>query len=164
MFANLSQNNVESEAIEHGEFPNAVTFTNVLPACARTCSLRSGKEIHARLIRDGSVSDLFVSNALMDMYAKCGCLRVSRSVFVMSPRTDQISYNILIVGYSQTNECHNSLLLFSDMELLGLKHDSVSFTGVLSACAAMHLQLKGHFINNSLLRIHFWICMSNLDR
>lgn len=162
MVANLSQNNLELEAIEfvkkmqeHGEFPNAVTFTNVLPACARTCSLRSGKEIHARLIRDGSASDLFVSNALIDMYAKCGCLSVSRSIFVMSPRTDQISYNILIVGYSQTNECHNSLLIFSEMELLGLKHDSVSFVGVLSACATISAIKQGKEIHAFAIRRSF---------
>lgn len=161
MVANLAQNELESEAIEfvrkmqvHGEIPNGVTFTNVLPACARICSLQSGKEIHARLIREGSASDLFVSNALTDMYAKCGCLKQAQCVFDISP-TDEVSYNILIVGYSQTHECSKSLLLFSDMGLLGMKHDSVSFMGVLSACANISAIKQGKEIHGFAIRRSF---------
>ncbi|KAL1803149.1 hypothetical protein ACET3Z_031796 [Daucus carota] len=84
------------------EIPNSVTFTNVLPACARVGFLRAGKEIHARSVRTGSSTDLFVSNALIDMYAKCGCLSVAQNVFDNSIR-DEVSYNTLIIGSSSLN-------------------------------------------------------------
>nr|POF19798.1 pentatricopeptide repeat-containing protein, chloroplastic [Quercus suber] len=100
----------------HGETPNSVTFTNVLPACARQGLLHPGKEIHARTIRTGSANDLFVSNALTDMYAKCGCLNLAQNVFNISLR-DEVSYNILIVGYSQTSDSSKSLSLFLEMRL-----------------------------------------------
>ncbi|XP_023512567.1 pentatricopeptide repeat-containing protein At1g15510, chloroplastic-like isoform X3 [Cucurbita pepo subsp. pepo] len=141
MIANYALNGVALEAIrfvillqESGERPNAVTFTNVLPACARLGHLGPGKEIHAMGVRLGLTSDLFVTNALTDMYAKCGCFRSARNVFNTSHK-DEVSYNILITGYSETNDCLESLNLFSEMRLLGKKPDVVSFMGVISACA-----------------------------
>ncbi|PHT67152.1 hypothetical protein T459_31577 [Capsicum annuum] len=97
MVANFAQNRLELEAIglfremqSSGETPTSVTLTNALPACARIGCLRSGKEIHARSIRNGSVTDLFVSNAITDMYAKCGCLNLAQNVFDMSLRDELV--------------------------------------------------------------------------
>ncbi|PHT61403.1 hypothetical protein T459_34743 [Capsicum annuum] len=98
MVANFAQNRLELEAIglvremqSSGETPTPVTLTNVLPACARIGCLRSGKEIHARSMRNGSVTDLVVSNAITDMYAKCGCLNLAQNVVDMSLRDEAVS-------------------------------------------------------------------------
>ncbi|GMP91562.1 hypothetical protein CsSME_00042212 [Camellia sinensis var. sinensis] len=161
MIANFAQNSLESAAVglvremqAHGEIPNSVTFTNALPACARIGFLRAGKEIHAQSIRKGSVFDLFVSNALMDMYAKCQCLNIAQKVFDISLR-DEISYNILIVGYSQTSDCLTSLTFFLEMGLMGMMHDTVSFVGILSACANLSAIKQGREIHGFLVRKHF---------
>jgi len=169
MVANYAQIRLELAAIglvgqmqAHGQTPNAVTFTNVLPACARLGSLRPGKEIHARTIRMGSASDIFVSNALTDMYAKCGYLNLARNVFNIS-RRDGVSYNILIVGYSQTSDCSESLHLFSEMRLIGMMHDIVSFVGVISACANLAAIKQGKEIHGLLVRklIHAQLFIAN---
>ncbi|PHU15716.1 hypothetical protein BC332_16921 [Capsicum chinense] len=173
MVANFAQNRRELESIglvremqSSGETPTSVTLTNVLPACARIGCLRSGMEIHARSIRNGSVTDLFVSNAITDMYAKCGCLNLAKNVFDMSLR-DEVSYNILIVGYSQTSRCSKSLELFSEMVLNGMKHDTVSFVGVLSACATISAIKQGKKIHafavRRLFHEHLFVSNSLLD-
>ncbi|WMV56571.1 hypothetical protein MTR67_049956 [Solanum verrucosum] len=173
MVANFAQNGLEFEAIglvremqSSDETPTSVTLTNVLPACARIGCLRSGKEIHARSIRNGSVIDLFVSNAITDMYAKCGCLNLAQNVFDMSLR-DEVSYNILIVGYSQTSHCSKSLVLFSEMVPTGMKHDTVSFVGVLSACATISAIKQGKEIHAFAVRRmfheHLFVSNSFLD-
>lgn len=161
MVANCAQNGFELEAIElvrkmqlHGQIPNVLTFTNVLPACARIFSVQIGKEIHAKLIRIGSSRDLFVSNALTDMYAKCGCLNSARNVFLVSPR-DVVSYNTMIFGYTLINQCLDSLSLFVEMGLLGIKHNPVSFIGVLSACANISAIKQGKEIHASAIRKSF---------
>ncbi|XP_060174108.1 pentatricopeptide repeat-containing protein At1g18485-like [Lycium barbarum] len=169
MIANFAQNRLELEAIglvrdmqSFGETLTSVTLTNVLPACARIGCLRSGKEIHARSIRNGSFNDLFVSNAITDMYAKCGCLNLAQNVFDLSLK-DEISYNILIVGYSQTSDCSKSLVLFSEMVLIGMKHDTVSFVGVLSACATISAIKQGKEIHAFAVRrmFHEYLFVSN---
>lgn len=161
MVANYAQNGLELEAIEfvrqmkvHGLVPNSVTFTNVLPACARMFALQIGKEIHARLIRTGSATDLFVSNALTDMYAKCSHLNLARNVFSLSPR-DVVSYNTMIFCYSQTNQCLDSLKHFLEMGFLGIKHNTVSYIGVLSACANISALKQGKEIHASAIRRSF---------
>ncbi|XP_049407479.1 pentatricopeptide repeat-containing protein At1g18485-like [Solanum stenotomum] len=173
MVANFAQNRLELEAIglvremqSSGETATSITLTNVLPACARIGCLRSGREIHARSIRNGSVIDLFVSNAITDMYAKCGCLNLAQNVFDMSLR-DEVSYNILIVGYSQTSHCSKSLVLFSEMVPTGMKHDTVSFVGVLSACATISAIKQGKEIHafavRRLFHEHLFVSNSFLD-
>ncbi|KAI4297133.1 hypothetical protein L6164_037037 [Bauhinia variegata] len=74
----------------------------------------------------GICLDLVVSNSLIDMYAKYGCLNLAESVFDISPR-NEVSYNILIIGYSGTSNCSISLDLFSEMRLSGMRPDIVSF-------------------------------------
>ena len=173
MIANFAQNRLEYEAVElvrqmqaKGETPNNVTFTNVLPACARLGFLNVGKEIHARIIRVGSSLDLFVSNALTDMYSKCGCLNLAQNVFNISVR-DEVSYNILIIGYSRTNDSLESLRLFSEMRLLGMRPDIVSFMGVVSACANLAFIRQGKEIHGLLVRklfhTHLFVANSLLD-
>ncbi|XP_042495772.1 pentatricopeptide repeat-containing protein At1g15510, chloroplastic-like isoform X2 [Macadamia integrifolia] len=173
MVANFAQNRLELDAMGlvrqmqvFGECPNSITFTNVLPACARIGLLPHGKEIHAKSIRMGSASDLFVSNALTDMYVKCGCLTLARKVFELSFR-DEVSYNILIVGYSLSSDCLESLHLFLEMRVTGLKHDTVSFVGVLSACANLTAIDKGKEIHGMCVRkqlhSHLFVANSILD-
>ncbi|GAV76980.1 PPR domain-containing protein/PPR_2 domain-containing protein/PPR_3 domain-containing protein [Cephalotus follicularis] len=161
MVANFTQNKLELAALElvrqmqsEGEIPNSVTFTNIIPACARAGFLHAGKEIHARVIRMGSASDLIVSNALTDMYAKCSCLNLARNVFNIS-LIDEVSYNILIAGYSQSTDCAESLSLFSEMGHKHMKHDLVSFVGAISACANLAATKQGKEIHGVAVRKHF---------
>ncbi|KAL5708494.1 hypothetical protein ACHQM5_019285 [Ranunculus cassubicifolius] len=173
MISNFAQNRLEVEAINllgemqaHGATPNSVTYTNVLPACARIGNFRPGKQIHAMSIRKGFSIDLFISNALTDMYAKCGYLTLARNIFDTSLR-DEVSYNILIVGYSQSEQCSESLHLFSEMKAIGLKHDEVSYMGVLSACANLSAIKQGKEIHGLLVRklfhSHLFVANSLLD-
>ncbi|CAK7330717.1 unnamed protein product [Dovyalis caffra] len=173
MVANFAQNRLELAAVDlvrqmqaDGEIPNSVTFTNVLPACARIGFLRPGKEIHARAIRTGCSVDLFVSNALTDMYVKCGCLNLARSVFKISLR-DEVSYNTLIIGYSQTTDCSESLSLFLEMRIKGMELDVVSYMGVISACASLAALKQGKEVHGLVVRkhlhTHLFIANSLLD-
>ncbi|KAK6144108.1 hypothetical protein DH2020_020928 [Rehmannia glutinosa] len=173
MIGNCAQNGLESNAVQllremqaRGEIPNSITLTNILPACARLGFLRHGMEIHARSIRLGSAFDLFVSNALTDMYVKCGRLDLAQTIFSISPR-DEISYNILITGYSQTSESSNSLSLFTEMIMLGLNLDTISYMGVLSACTNISAIKEGKqihaFAMRRLFHEHLFIANSLLD-
>ncbi|KAL2941347.1 hypothetical protein RDABS01_029697 [Bienertia sinuspersici] len=173
MVANFAQNSHELAAIglvrqmqALGETPNVVTFTNVLPACARIGALPSGKEIHARCIRKGAAYDIFLSNALIDMYAKCGFVDLAKNVFDVSLR-DEISYNTLIVGYSQTTDCLKSLSLFKEMGFNGLERDTVTFVGAIAACANAAALKSGKeihaFIIRRLFHTHLFISNSLLD-
>ncbi|PON81805.1 Tetratricopeptide-like helical domain containing protein [Trema orientale] len=60
-----------------------------------------GKALHARIIRNGRASCLYIANGLVNLYAKCGDLRRARLVFENVGKRDVVSWNCLINGCSQ---------------------------------------------------------------
>ncbi|XP_059068285.1 putative pentatricopeptide repeat-containing protein At3g49142 [Cryptomeria japonica] len=55
-----------------GVKPDSITFSSILPACAKTGALDQGMDIHQSMKDIEISSDLAVATALVDMYAKCG--------------------------------------------------------------------------------------------
>jgi pentatricopeptide repeat protein len=158
MIANLVQNGAEVEAFRFvikmqndGERPNSITLVNVLPACSRLASIKLGKQIHAWSIRTGLTFDLFISNALIDMYAKCGQLTSAQNIFDLSEK-DDVSYNTLILGYSQSPWSFKSLNLFKQMRSVGVEYDAISFMGALTACTNLCAFKQGKVIHGVLVR------------
>eukprot|EP01018_Ginkgo_biloba_P036926 Gb_11578 [translate_table: standard] len=114
--------------------PNSVSFASVLPACANLAALEHGHEVNEAIIRSGFQSDIFVENALIDMYAKCGSIKDARKVFDKMCRKDAISWNAMIVGYAMHYCGKEALELFKEMQHSSIKPDRITFVGVLSAC------------------------------
>lgn len=54
--------------------PSTHSLIALLKACARLKDVERGWEIHVQITQKGFENDLFVSNSLIDMYAKCGSL------------------------------------------------------------------------------------------
>ncbi|KAK1294526.1 Pentatricopeptide repeat-containing protein [Acorus calamus] len=131
--------------------PNSITFTNILPSCARVSSIKQGMQVHARSLRNGSCFDQLVSNALIDMYAKCDRLDLARHAFDVSER-DQVSYNAIITAYSHSQHCSEALRLFSEMGLAGIAYDNISLVGALSACANLPAIKQGKAIHRACVR------------
>ncbi|GKD21473.1 pentatricopeptide repeat-containing protein DOT4, chloroplastic [Tanacetum coccineum] len=67
-------------------------------------------------IRDNQIESLAVSNALMDMYAKCGNMDESYSVFSEMPFRDIVSWNTMIGGFSKNCLPSEALDLFIEMQ------------------------------------------------
>ncbi|XP_057499564.1 pentatricopeptide repeat-containing protein At3g14730 [Actinidia eriantha] len=134
-----------------GVKPDLVTVTTVLPACARLAALMHGKEIHSYMIVNGleeggddeDIDDVYVTNAVMDMYAKCGNMREARLIFDKMSYKDAASWNIMIMGYGTHGFGGEVLDLFSSMREAQLKPDEVTFVGVLSACSHAGLVSQG---------------------
>ncbi|PHT27655.1 hypothetical protein CQW23_32748 [Capsicum baccatum] len=89
--------------------------------------------IHAYIIKSGFQSHKLVANSLIDMYAKCGQLDLSESVFEEMENTDSVSWNALLTAYSMHGEGDCALSVFSLMEKRDVEVDSISFLSVLSA-------------------------------
>eukprot|EP01018_Ginkgo_biloba_P036669 Gb_31699 [translate_table: standard] len=134
MFRQMQQAGVKS---------NAVTILSVLPACTRLAALQQGKEIHNYIVRGAFESDVFVGNALIDMYAKCGSIESARHVFDKMFQRDVVSWNVMIAGYGLHGHGEDALALFVQMQQTGMKPDQITFVGVLSACSHAGLVDEG---------------------
>ena len=64
-----------------GFIPDVVTYLSSLRACSKMGNLDEGQELHSEIAKDGYERDLFLGNALIDMYAKCTSFMLSRLVF-----------------------------------------------------------------------------------
>ncbi|KAF3778280.1 Pentatricopeptide repeat-containing protein [Nymphaea thermarum] len=137
VFRNMCQSNTK---------PNPITITSILSACARVSSLKHGKEIHSWSLKQGFHVHTFVGSALIDMYAKCGRINSSRTVFNKMPEKNLVSWNVMIAGYAVHGQGGNALKLFKMVE----HPDEVSFLAALSACSHGGLVEDGIDIFNEM--------------
>lgn len=117
--------------------PNQFTYASVLQACATKEALGLGKQIHCSVVKVGLDLDVFVSNALMDVYAKCGIIENSVKLFDESPDRNDVTWNTIIVGYVQLGDGEKALSLFSNMLRYQLQATEVTYSSALRACASM---------------------------
>ena len=66
---------------QNGVLPSGFTFSSILSACGRVPALFEGKQVHARVMQSGFHGNKIVQTALLDMYAKSGCISDARAVF-----------------------------------------------------------------------------------
>eukprot|EP01018_Ginkgo_biloba_P017986 Gb_15352 [translate_table: standard] len=128
--------------------PDKMIFASVLPACADLASLEHGKVVHEVIIRtleDGKevheditrsifLLDIVVENALVDMYAKCGCIENARKVFDKMPRRNVVSWSTMIARYVMHGYHKEAIQLFEQMQYFGTEPNHVTFIGVSFAC------------------------------
>ncbi|KAL5702187.1 hypothetical protein ACHQM5_027434 [Ranunculus cassubicifolius] len=114
---------------------DACTFPSVLKACGLLKDLDSGSEIHGLAVKCGFVSNVFVVNSLLAMYAKCDDFVGARVLFDrMTEKGDVVSWNSMISAYSSNGKNLEALKLFREMQMYGVLMNSYTVVGVLQAC------------------------------
>ncbi|KAL9153650.1 hypothetical protein ABFS82_10G063700 [Erythranthe guttata] len=133
------------ELLRVGERPNGFTFVAVIMACSNTASLLHGLQFHCQTLKTGLVEiDPFVTNALMDMYAKCGIIDAANLLFNRAVIRDIACWNSIISTHAHNGDANKALEMFEQMKSEGvIKPDYVTFVGVLSACANGGLVREG---------------------
>ena len=114
--------------------PDGFTFTSALAACAGLASMSHGEQIHAHLMRTRLYQDLGVDNALVNMYAKCGCIGYAYDTFSKMVHHNLVSWNTIIAGFGSHGLGERAVELFEQMNAIGIRPDSVTFIGLLTAC------------------------------
>eukprot|EP01018_Ginkgo_biloba_P030615 Gb_17428 [translate_table: standard] len=135
--------------------PDRFTFPFILKACAALSALQQGMEIHDQIIRSGIESNVYVGNALIDMYAKCKRIDIARHVFDKMFKRDVVSWTAMMVGFCQNGHPNESLTLFRQMQLTGIKPNQVTNLSVLTACAGLTALQLGKQIHNYIIKVGF---------
>ncbi|KAH9556847.1 hypothetical protein CY35_07G052300 [Sphagnum magellanicum] len=120
-----------------GMTPNTLTFVPVLNACASLRALEKGRQVHEQIIQSGCEGNAFVGCSLVDMYAKCGSMEDAQRVFNKMPSRDVVTWTAMILGHGKHTQGQKALELISQMQQEGVKPDSVTFVGVVNACASL---------------------------
>uniref|UniRef100_A0A1D1Z651 Pentatricopeptide repeat-containing protein At5g16860 n=1 Tax=Anthurium amnicola TaxID=1678845 RepID=A0A1D1Z651_9ARAE len=134
-----------------GVVPDSSTFSCVAKACALLSDLRKGRRLHGLAVASGLGSDLFVSNSLVCMYARCGSLADGVQVFERMPRRDTVSWNSVISAYARGGFDREALDRVREMVGRGgLRPDCVTLVSVLAACFSAETveQVHGYAVRN----------------
>lgn len=118
-------------------YSNAATIVSTLSAAS---SIYTGESLHGYCTKTGMCSDMNVATAITTMYSKSGRMDSARRMFEfnqMCNRRDVVIYNCMIDGYARAGLLEESLDLLQRMRGEGVKPNSATLVGLLSACAAV---------------------------
>ncbi|CAA6658733.1 unnamed protein product [Spirodela intermedia] len=117
--------------------PDEVTLVGVVSACAAAGDLDTGAAVHRYADEKGLGWMVSLRNALIDMYAKCGCMEKAREVFEGTTRRNSITWNSMISAHAVHGDVEAALRLFWQLAAGegGVAPDAATFLAALSACA-----------------------------
>jgi pentatricopeptide repeat protein len=177
MVAAYSHANMPDEAIRifndmiaAGVEPIDATLVSVLSACAQLCSLDVGTWLYDTYIVSHKVElTPNLSNAFIDMFAKCGDVGAASRLFSNMEDKNVVSWNTMIMAHGLHGQPEEALHLFQEFKGNGILPDEATYIGVLSACSHGGLVSEGrcHFKEMKIVygiepRAEHYACMIDL--
>nr|XP_043626137.1 pentatricopeptide repeat-containing protein At1g15510, chloroplastic [Erigeron canadensis] len=135
--------------------PDVYTFASVLRSIGAVRSLDRGREVHVHVLRFGFWLVVDVCNSLVSMYVKCGDVSTARLVFDRMSVKDTISWNAMISGYFENDECLEGLQLYLDMLECFVVPDLMTMTSVISACEFVGDERLGKTVHGYVTKREF---------
>ncbi|XP_059662283.1 putative pentatricopeptide repeat-containing protein At3g25970 [Cornus florida] len=133
---------------------DSVSFSMILKACGALTDLDQGRIIHSLAIKTGIIEDNFVESAIVDAYCKCGSIDDAEKAFRNISKDNLAAWNAMMMGYAQRGCYYDVLNLFEKMSELGMKHDEITYLGVLSSCCHAGLVNEAQFYLRSMFERH----------
>ncbi|MCO5605937.1 hypothetical protein L7F22_060123 [Adiantum nelumboides] len=115
---------------QQGIRPNEVTHINILKACS---VLEQGFFVHDFMIVHGSLFNLEVGTALIDMYVRCGSVSDALLVFRSLNQKSVITWSTMITGCLKSGFFDDGLFLLERMQDQGIKPNEITFLSLLKA-------------------------------
>lgn len=127
--------------------PDNYTFPSIINSCGSLLDLEMVKVVHNDVLEMGFGSDLYICNALIDMYARLKDLGNARKVFDKMGSRDVVSWNSLISGYSANGYWEEALDAFREGRLSGVVADAFTVASVLPACGGLMEVEQGQIVH-----------------
>nr|AYM00752.1 pentatricopeptide repeat protein [Salvia miltiorrhiza] len=128
----LLDNGLFQEALLHFErllFEDVELEFFVFPVAFKICvgygGVELGKQLQAIATKAGVLPHLYVGNALIDMYGKCGSLSYAENVFSHMVERDCVSWNSMVTACTANGRVLKALKFMEDM--LGKKELNPNF-------------------------------------
>ncbi|EFJ26757.1 hypothetical protein SELMODRAFT_96526 [Selaginella moellendorffii] len=124
------------EWISRGVEPDAVTLVSAVDCCAGLGDLQQSQAIHARVLAAAGMesNEIKVSNAILDMYARCGSVDDARALFDRMASRTNISWTSMVAAYAQNGHPSLALEISREMDQVGMSKNAITFITILSAC------------------------------
>ncbi|KAK0590089.1 hypothetical protein LWI29_022538 [Acer saccharum] len=157
---------------------NVDSYVILLSSFAEFASLekgrRMGKEVHGYVICSGLIDKkVAVGNGLIIMYAKCGAIDDSRSVFKLMVEKDSVSWSTIISGLLHNEYFEEAIKSFCEMRRAGNVPLNCMLISTLSSCASLGWIMLGQQVHGEAFKLGldsdvsvqmlFLLCMQILD-
>ncbi|KAG6478435.1 pentatricopeptide repeat-containing protein At5g27110-like [Zingiber officinale] len=136
--------------IAQGIRPTSSTISCLVMACSKSSNFLQGRFIHGYIVRNCITVDVYVASSLVDLYFKCGMTQCAEYIFANMPKSDVVSWNVMLSGYVMTGSYFKAIELFHGMSFFETVPDAIAFTSVLSACAQLAALDQGREIHKQI--------------
>ncbi|KAK3430405.1 hypothetical protein EUGRSUZ_E02129 [Eucalyptus grandis] len=129
----FSWNNVISSLVRNGFEREAV---ELFSACSALLDVEVGRGSHGLAVKIGLEKNIYVGDALLCMYAKCGRIEDAIRAFGDLPDPNEVSFTAMIHGLAQTDRVTEAVDMFRLMCRQGIPIDAISLSSVLGVCSS----------------------------
>ncbi|XP_062106986.1 pentatricopeptide repeat-containing protein At3g22150, chloroplastic [Humulus lupulus] len=160
MIGGYVQNNFPTEAIDlylqatssEEAVLDEVSFLSAITAVSQLQQLKLAQEIHAYVIKNLRVIPLYIQNAIIAMYSRCGSVDISFNIFHEMPERDVVSWNTMVSAFVHNDLDDEALMLVYEMQKQKAMIDSVTVTALLSAASNLRNPNVGKQTHAYLIR------------
>ncbi|XP_022766706.1 putative pentatricopeptide repeat-containing protein At5g52630 [Durio zibethinus] len=162
VISSFAQNELPSLAIQFFRemlVNNVKPDDHIFPSATKSCAILGrfdvGQSIHCLVLKTGYDTDVFVASSLVDMYGKCGKIKVARRLFDEMPERNVVSWSGMIYGYAQLGEFGEALTLFKQALYERLEVNDFTFSSVVQVCANLTLLQLGKQIHGLCFKTNY---------
>eukprot|EP00250_Pteridium_aquilinum_P020068 c24688_g1_i1 orf=372-2408(+) len=152
---------------KRGFIANDYVYVCLLQLCITQKAFAEGKQLHDYIVRHFSNPNIFLSNVLINLYAKCGFVHEAARLFDRMQDRDLFSWTIMIEAFAKYEHSEVALRLFVEMESKGIKPDEICFLSVLKACGSLGALEGGKCVHAYIImcemRSNVLVCSSLIE-
>lgn len=123
------------------------SYVNLQNALIHMYSSCRELEAAQKLFNEGCCLDQVSWNSMISGYLKCREVEKAKALFDSMPEKDIVSWSAMISGYAQHDRFADTLELFQEMQLVGIKPDETTLVSVISACTHLAALDQGKWIH-----------------
>lgn len=110
---------------------NVYTFSSVIKGIAGASAFRQGLKTHALLIKNGFIDSSILRTSLIDMYFKCGKIKLALRVFEEINEKDIVVWGAMIAGFAHNRLQREAVEITRRMVDEGVRPNSVILTTIV---------------------------------
>lgn len=136
--------------------PTKKTFELLINSCIEQNSLSDGVDVHHRLVGSGLDQDPYLATKLINMYCDLGSVDHACKVFDETREKTIFVWNAIFRALAMASRGEDLLVLYGQMNWIGIPSNRFTYTYVLKACVVSELSIcplrKGKEIHAHILR------------
>ncbi|GFQ03959.1 pentatricopeptide repeat-containing protein at1g71460 chloroplastic [Phtheirospermum japonicum] len=141
-----------SEMRASGVALNVYTFSSLIKSLAGNRAFRQGLKTHGLLIKNGFFASYIVRTSLIDMYFKCGKIKLACRVFEEIEEKDVVVWGAMIAGFAHNRLQREALEYARWMVNEGVEVNSVILTSVLPVIGEMNARRIGQEVHAYIIK------------